>query len=211
MTILLSNLKPFATGGNRQVFVHPLDSNKCIKVLLPQPGGMQYMQERSLGRWFRGESHYNKIKRDIRGYAYIESLRNPIVYRHIPRFYGVVQTDLGNGLVAQLLRDYDGGVSQTFRSRLSMARGYDNDIQRAVAEYKNFLLQNEIIISGINWGNLLSVKIEPNQERLYACDGHGSRVLIPLERFVSPMRKAKIQRLNARLDERIAEFLSSQK
>ncbi len=210
MTILLSNLKPFAVGSNRQVFVHPLDSNKCIKVLLPQPRGMQYMQERSLGRWFCGESHYNKMKRDIRGYAYIESLRNPIAYRHIPRFYEVVQTDLGDGLVAQLLRDYDGSVSQTFKSRLSVV-GYDNDIQQVVAEYKNFLLQNEIIISDINWGNLLLVKTEPNRERLYACDGHGSKVLISLERYFSPMKKAKIQRLNARLDKRIAEFLSSQK
>ena len=78
-------------GLRRECYFHPEDENKCIKVVVA--GDHK--------ETVREQSYYRLLER-----------RN-IAWRMLARFYGNVETNLGEGAVFELIRDYNGEVSKT--------------------------------------------------------------------------------------------------
>ncbi len=87
----LDESAPVAIGEHRKIFEHPEDRNLCIKVIWL--GGLEETQ--------REEKHYRLLEK-----------RN-ISWKLLPRFYGFVETNLGQGAIFDLIRDYDGGLSRS--------------------------------------------------------------------------------------------------
>ncbi len=204
--IILSDKQPFAQGGNRYVFVHPQDSNKCIKILQPHRLSKFVRPYYKFPRNLRGLNHYDDNLREQKGYRYVDSIpQQHDAYKHIPHYYGLVKTDIGYGSVSQLMRDYDGNISKTLRQYLQgfVAGTEDKTYIDHVNELKSFIREISFISKKLTPQNILSVRINEHQRRLYIIEGFGTQEWIPLVRYVPFLKKRKIERTLHAFDKRI--------
>jgi len=148
---------PIGKGKERECFVHPDDPQKAIKISI----GSVIEQSR------REIKFYQKLKRR-------DGANDP----HIPRFYGLCETNLGQGIVVDLIRDQDGEISRPLNWYL--AEGYPiEDFESYLDELKKSFLQNLIIFNhDMTVGNLLFQKVSATSARLVAIDGLGDVVAI---------------------------------
>lgn len=84
-------------GNERACYLHPEDKNKAVKVTYENNN--------------RKKSKQTKIE-----VAYYKKLlkRGLTNWKHLPKFYGEINTNKGKGFVVEIIRDYDGEISKTF-------------------------------------------------------------------------------------------------
>jgi hypothetical protein len=149
--ILLKNATPIGKGTNRSCYLHPNDSSKCIKVT--------------------HSGDISETKREVFYYKFLK--KQKISWKHIAQYYGAIKTDLGRGDVFELIRDYDGKISQTLTY-------YVQDEAKTklitnpfilIDELKNYCLENKIIIKDLNSNNLICQRIHKNKYKLIIIDG----------------------------------------
>jgi len=85
---------PVGQGRERLCYQHPDDASRLIKV---SSGGVSVQSQREI-------DFYRRLQR-----------RDDVAYTHIPRFYGVVATSRGRGIMVDLIRDFDGEISRSMR------------------------------------------------------------------------------------------------
>jgi hypothetical protein len=94
----------FMNDRNRFVFIHPDDSSKCIKVV-----NFNHKRRRDqifgLPNIFRRSVKYtNDNVKDIYGYSYLLN-KSVDIWKHIPRYYGTIDTDIGTGQVYEFIKN----------------------------------------------------------------------------------------------------------
>jgi hypothetical protein len=106
-------------GNERLCFIHPDDRSRIIKV--------NYKKNKSRDQ--------NKLE-----FNYFKSLKKRnIDLGHIPNVYGKVQTDLGEGLVYDHIKNFDGSVSVTlYEALLNKTISIQKAVELADDLYKNF-------------------------------------------------------------------------
>ena len=165
--------EPFARGKERACFLHPLDPKKIIKIST----GTEDIQTR----------------REI---TFFEDLQKRRVfdYRHLPHYYGTVETNLGRGLVFELICDANGEISRSLQWYLENGIVI-SQAESLLRELKQYMLDNLIIFNhDLFSGNLLLQKNSDDSAKLIIIDGLGDVVRFPwLNRFPSHVH-AKIER-----------------
>lgn len=170
--MLQINTDPVGKGKERACFVHPDDPQKAIKI----PHGDTSEQSR------REIKFYQKLhKRDG---------KDP----HIPNFYGLCETNLGQGIVVDMIRDQDGGISRPLNWYL--AEGYPiEDFEPYLDELRQSFLQNLIIFNhDMTVGNLLFQKVSATCAHLVAIDGLGDVVVVDWFDVFPALVRRKISR-----------------
>jgi hypothetical protein len=171
--MLQINTDPVGKGKERACFVHPDDPQKAIKISI-------------------GDSS-EQSRREIKFYQKRQKSGSDSD-QHTPRFYGLCETNLGQGIVVDMIRDQDGEISRPLNWYL--AEGYPiEDFEPYLDELKQSFLQNLIIFNhDMTVGNLLFQKISASDARLVAIDGLGDVVALDwLDVFPSLVRR-KISR-----------------
>ena len=160
-------------GVERVCYVHPEDPDKAIKI----PVIKDNRQSR------REVKYYRKLVK-----------RKGISFDHCPRYYGFVKTNLGDGFVVDLIRDYDGEVSKSLSWYLKNEMEV-SELPPYLEELKNYFLSNLIIFNyDMGLHNLLFQKCAPDKMRLVMSDGLGDTVAVTwLNLFASHVRR-KIER-----------------
>jgi len=179
--MLQINTDPVGKGKERTCFAHPDDPQKAIKI----PHGDINEQSRREIRF------YQKLyKRGGGG-------------QHIPRFYGLCETNLGAGIVVDMIRDQDGEISRPLNWYL--AEGYPiEDFEPYLDELRQSFLQNLIIFNhDMTVGNLLFQKASATSARLVAIDGLGDVVVIDWFDVFPALVRRKISRRWARFIARV--------
>ena len=149
--------EPIGVGQERACYVHPADVGKVIKIQ-------------------KGDSD-KQTRRELILYADL-ARRNMQDFSHIPRFYGKLQTNLGEGFAVDLVADYDGTVSRSLWWHFE--RGYPvSEFIPYLDELRQYLLDNRIIFS-VDMGryNILFQKVSAQQARLVVIDGLGNHSAI---------------------------------
>ena len=146
--IELSKSTSFAEGDSRRCYVHPGDSGKCLKIVKANP-----RHKSRLRRFFRPRSWYDPNNIEHRAYRSANRLRDETVWRHIPRCYGFVETDLGRALSVEMMRDADGEISRPLLE--FVADGLDDTLRAAYAELTDFYMRTGFYMKRIN--NILVV------------------------------------------------------
>ena len=154
--MLQINTDPVGKGKERACFVHPDDPQKAIKVT---HGDISQQSRREI-------KFYQKL--------YNRDGSDP----HIPRFHGLCETNLGQGIVVDMIRDQGGEISRPLNWYL--AEGYPiEDFEPYLDELKQSFLQNLIIFNhDMTVGNLLFQKVSATCARLVAIDGLGDVVIV---------------------------------
>jgi hypothetical protein len=148
---------PIGQGRERACYIHPEDPRLAIKMPI---GKLREQTQRDL-------KFYRKLKkRGIRGIP------------HIPDFHGLCETNLGRGMVVDLIRNYDGEISRPLNWYLEQGVPIE-EFKEFFDEMKESFLQNLIVFNhDMNIGNLVFQKSSTSSAQLVAIDGLGDVVAI---------------------------------
>lgn len=180
--------EPIGKGRERTCYVHPDDPSKLIKV---QTGEISVQSNREI-------DFYQRLAR-----------RKEIEYTHLPRFYGLQQTNLGNGIVVDLVSDFDGNISRSLRWYLDQGDPISK-FELQLAQLKSYLLDNLVIFNhDMVTRNILFQRLDEGSDRLVLIDGIGDVVSIQwLNRFPWHVR-SKIKRRWQRFLDRLYARLNA--
>lgn len=176
-SIITLSAEPVGQGRERSCYRHPDDPGKLIKI----PNRGSEVQTR------REIDFYRRLER-----------RGGVDYSHIPRFYGSVDTNLGRGIVVDLVSDADGGISRSMRWYLNHGMPIQQ-FEPLLDELRRYLLDNLVIFNhDLVLGNLLLQRRAADASRLVIIDGLGDVVKIQWLNRLEAHARAKIERRWAR-------------
>lgn len=141
-------------GAHRVCYRHPSDQSKCIKIISVADDSSQ-----------RLECKY---------YQQLEAA--DISWKHLSRYYGVAETNLGKGYVYQLIRDFDGKVSLSLAEYLndSVANNVDtNLIIDSLRDLKKYLLENKIVVRNLRPYNVVFQRTNQTEGEAVIIDNIG--------------------------------------
>ena len=165
----------FGKGTHRECYIHPDDERLCIKVSLK--GGERETQ--------REVGYCRHLKR-----------RN-ISWDLLPMFHGCVETNLGEGVVFELIRDYDGGISETLENYLESPTLTESNLvslARLLRSLKDYMMAQGIITRRLKAKNILYHRTDTENARLVLIDNTGNTDFIPVCSYISYFATRKIAR-----------------
>ena len=181
--------QPIGQGRERTCYVHPDDPSKLIKI--------------------SGEASNTQSQRELDLYSRLVN-KKKIQYTHLPQFYGLQKTNLGQGLVVDLIRDFDGEVSKSLRWYLDNGRSI-SEFEPHLELLKNYLLDNLIIFNhDLVTRNLLLQRLSQDAARLVLIDGIGDVVSIQWLNKIPSHVRSKINRRWQRFLDRLYTRLNSE-
>ena len=199
--IKLSHLKPFAGGSKRNCYFHPEDANKVIKIIPPDksPEAL-HAQKVWVRRLFHTpeslDANQTECDKFERLRKKLGDLKQKIPY--LVEFFGKTETDLGEGLVVQAIRNFDGTVSKSIRGALNSG-GYDKAKLLKALEKMNQTSGDATIYNDVGEDNVVVQILKSDHEsdfeyKFWVVDGIQCRALIPIteySEFYARIRKAK--------------------
>ncbi len=194
----LSGRPVIAQGRRQHVYDHPFDAASLIK--LPKPG-----TEAPRRRWRRrrGDEGIRDFLREFREYVELRT-RQPKAGIPLPicAVRGVVETDLGIGLVYERIGEPDGSLSPTLRRLIrSGAVG-----PRQIDEIERFfedLVARHVVVSNMNLENIVYQTAADGSARYVWIDSFGSKEFIPFRRWFRALNGRKINKIRRKCLERM--------
>lgn len=114
----------------------------------------------------------------------------------LPRYFGKVRTNIGQGYAFELVRDYDGNISQSIQTLLTKPISHEQllSLRNALLIMRERMLQYRVISMSIYPENILYQRTGEHDFRLMLINDMGSGASVPLEYIVAAMARAKIKR-----------------
>ena len=162
-------------GLHRECYVHPKNENLCIKIVV--------------------SGDHKECQREQNYYRFLES-RN-ISWEMLARFYGIVETNVGQGSVFDLIRNHDGSISKTLEYYLTTNEKTEShyfELSKAISLLKTYLYQQKIITMTLKSKNILFKKMSHKAARLVIIDNIGNSDLIPICDYSAYFSRKKILR-----------------
>ena len=161
-------------GNERACYIHPEDKNKAVKITYENNNRKKSKQTKI------EVAYYKKlIKRGLNN------------WKHLPKFYGEVTTDKGKGFVVEIIRDYDGKISNTFAHYIK-----ENGIEtyaKEIESYKKYFLDNKIIFNfGMMPKNILLRKNSETDFDLVLIDGLGDVSHLTIQNVIPYFARRRI-------------------
>ena len=183
--VLQLTSQPIGKGRERTCYLHPEDPSKIIKI--------------------SGEITNVQSKREIGFYRKLQKISH-YEYTHIPRFYGSIKTSLGEGIVVDLIRDYEGSISKSLRWYLVQGTPI-SEFESYLSQLKQYLLENLVIFNhDMGAGNLLYQKLSKDSARLVMIDGIGDVIFIQWLNYFPSQVRSKINRRWDRFIKRLYSY-----
>ena len=190
MDILKLKEKDFVgKGSERSCYIHPTDANKAVKI----------SYEQNIGRSKQTNTEINYYKELLK--------KQDMDWKYLPKYYGEVQTDKGEGFVVELIRDYDGEISKSFAYYMNNF-GVEN-YTKQLQEYKEFFLKYLVIFNyGMMPKNMLLRKTSESESNLVLIDGLGDVTYFTFPNKIPYFAKRKI---NKRWDKFTKKYLTKKR
>ncbi|QTA80184.1 PhoP regulatory network protein domain-containing protein [Desulfonema limicola] len=177
--MIIINSKPIGKGIERECYIHPMESNKIIKISSLAPN----IQSK------REISYYKKLQK-----------RKKMKWNHIPKFYGEVSTNLGAGFITELILDFDGKISKHFS--LYIKQNGISVYSKQLEELKNYFINEKVIFNyDMSPKNLLLRRTNESESELVLIDGLGDIVFIEMLNYFKYFLKNKILRRWSRFEQ----------
>jgi len=205
--IQLANLKPFANGGNRLCFVHPEHKNLCIKVARPNFSPAEKRQRKGFPKNLKPLSRFDdsQIEHDV--LSSIHGRLGDEVLSMIPRSHGMVDTDMGPGIITRLVTDADGKISVTLLQYL-WEQGLTPEIQQSIDHFCEHWQALAVPSRDLLLHNIVVEQRADKQCSLIVIDGLGWSDMIPLVKIFKSLAQRKAGRKIANMQARIKSLLA---
>lgn len=206
--LALKHLQPLAKGNVRLVFEHPDDPALLVKVMRPDLVESRYG---SGGAWFRRGRRFDpyllfirEIREYVAGYA---SAGHALAFAQ--KVCGLVETDLGLGLVTEAARGPDGNLAPTVAKIIQIGE-FDATAEAALEEFISGLLESDLVIADLHERNVVYACDPDGGRHFVMIDGLGSSNLLPLKSWCRSInrrsKEKRIVRLRKRIAGRVAAF-----
>ncbi|WP_187265393.1 YrbL family protein [Reinekea thalattae] len=201
----LNELTPIAISRTRYIYEHPDNPELLVKVhrRIEISGPMSRLQH-----WYRNiEDRFIFLSGNLRELnIYFQSRYNraDTLVRYIAPIEGIVDTDLGLGLVVSAVRDKKGNLAPTigklFReNRMNTSRAKK---LRALLEQ---IEKTDLVIGDLNFGNIVLEQPADGEEDFYLIDGLGEKTLFPIQTISRYARRKNKQTFITAVEKRLAE------
>lgn len=193
--------KPVIAQGNQQyVYVHPHNPSRLVKVPQPETYDAEghSVHTKGIVRIFRPGSMYKGFLREFRQYLELKARRQELnAVLPICEVHGTVPTDLGLGLVYELVADPDGTLPPSLKQMIDAGKVEQWHLPLLNAFFDE-MIENHILISNRNLNNIIFQTQGPGKGRFVCIDSFGCKQAIPLKKWS--------KRLNTRALNRYREF-----
>jgi hypothetical protein len=180
------------TGLHRECYLHPEDPSRCIKIVVAGTGNENHREQ-----------------------AYYAALaRRGVTWEMLPRFHGLVPTNLGEGAVFDLVRDYDNRISLTLGHYLGseqLTLLHCDALRQALRDLKNYLLEQRIITMTLKPKNILFQLETADTGKLLIVDNIGNSDFLPLANYSTRLAQWKIRRKWRRFERSIGREFAGNK
>ena len=173
MKLILTEENILARGTNKIVYFHPEDVDKCIKFSLDASDETDMEHELKFRKICKSQVEHSTL---------------------LTKYYGTVDTNLGTGHVFELVRDYDGRLSETFLEVLLREKASPT-VYKALAMFKEKLFEEQVITYKIFPDNFMIQRISEQESRIRIIDGIGMHVLFPLAYYSKTIAKLRQKRI----------------
>ncbi|MEX0589872.1 MAG: YrbL family protein [Xanthobacteraceae bacterium] len=193
----LAGQAPLVTGSWKLVFQHPHDEGLLVKVV-NREGNVS----RSRKTWYKArprEGNLLPFSRELLEFVVAEANSNGRP-SPIPRIVGLVETDLGLGLVVEKIRGRTGELATTLIDRLPQT-GLTLKIEQMLAALIADINQRRIVLTEFRPRNIVIVDAGKKRSRLMLVDGFGDSSLIglhSLSKFANTRRNLRKYRKTLR-------------
>ncbi|MFN0218446.1 MAG: YrbL family protein [Hyphomicrobium sp.] len=205
--ITLSDKSPIASGSIRDVYQHPSDPRLLIKVVRLSMIDEKYGSGRP---WYKiGKRRYHHLisyLREIREHLaqHARGEGHPQILQNV---VGVLQTDLGLGLVVEAAVDRDGRCAPTLTKVIETGR-FDRNACAHLDRFFDDLIKSTIIVADAHPGNIVYAYTPERGDHFVLIDGIGFKTLIPLERFSKTINRLsnryKVRALRAKVEKLVS-------
>lgn len=148
-TLDLTNVQPFAEGGNRLCFIHPENNTLCVKTV--KPGSIKALRKkRSFLKNLRPDNYFDDNLNEYKAYQQpaISNGDEAVLFAHIPKCYGWQNTNKGMGLVLDYYHETSGAPCMTLEAYL-LKNGFTKKIETKLKELGQYLRATELMTKNI--------------------------------------------------------------
>ena len=172
----LDGAKPIAIGHLREVSEHPDAPDLLIKIMRPDAVAQRWG---SAARWYKRlprARHYTGYVRELKEYV-ASQVRGPGA--PIARMIGLIETDLGLGLISEKVRDANGRLAPTLAAMYRRENGFSAQIEHGLAQLLADLLAFNVIVGDMHAWNIVYGSDSRGGPRFVLIDGFGEKHVIP--------------------------------
>lgn len=200
----LKHSRPLFVGGTRYCFQHPQHANRCIKVLRPdRTGAARKVLRRDFKRYLP-ERYLDDQLKEIKAYRELLTRASEQLWRHVPRYHGTEETDMGTGIVTQLMRNADGTWPMNLEQLLP--EGMTPELESGIERFVLAVAELRILSRDLLPHNIIAVE-ESGEYRVMLVDGIGNAEAIPVSTWSAYFAGRKTARKIARFRQRCAALL----
>ncbi len=201
--IKLSGKEPVRIGRKRYVFAHPADPDLLIKVFRSRTNSDEHSPcRKKLQDIYRRYSYMTCFMRDFREYIYSRYGQQSDLVNHLQTIVGLVDTDLGLGLVVTGFFDVKGRLAPTLNS-LILEGQMNPEREKKLEEFFNKIINSVLVVGDLNVRNIVLAYHPDKGEYFALVDGLGDKTFIPIHRlskWINRYRKKKrIQQIKKRI------------
>jgi hypothetical protein len=190
----LAGREPLAVGHLRYVFQHPLHNDEIIKVLRADAiEARAKIWRKRLARTLHYVGYVREIKEYLAARAQAGATKPPIA-----RMIGLVETDLGLGLVSEKVVAPDGSLAPTLADVYAGA-GFTPELERALDTFREGLLAGNVIVGDLHAWNIVYGSDSRGGPRLVMIDGFGEKHAIPISSMSRAFNRHNIKRKYRRM------------
>jgi hypothetical protein len=203
----LDGAVPIARGGHRTVYPHPDDPGLCVKVL-HEPWRLISRRLNDPLRHLRPRRHFDENRGELHELARLKRRLGPLLTTHFPAAHGLVETDLGEGLVVDRILDADGRTALTLKNHLWLY-GLEPDCKAALDDFWRFLLMHRVMVRDPHPHNIVvQHRGGGGGLRIVMIDGFGSSDLLPFRAWFAGPAARKLASRRRRTERRIGHELA---
>ena len=195
--LALSGTTPLAVGHLRYVFQHPALDEALIKIMREDAVASRWNARRRWHKRLPRTRHYIGYLRELKEYIGAHA-RAPHADAPIARMIGVVETDLGLGLVSEKVVDADGALAPTLAA-VYEKRGFTPELHAALATFLRGLIDCNVIVGDMHAWNIVFGSDSRGGPRLIMIDGFGEKHAIPISSMSRSVNRFRTRRLYRRM------------
>ena len=196
LLVELKAARPLASGAYRDVFQHPGDDGLLIKVIKPLFAERDARRDNWFEKW-QGLGAYKSLMREIEKYLVLRG-RGQHDLPFIQHFAGIVETDLGLGMVVRKVRARDGGLAPTL-AEIVRTRGLDPDLVARIDALRDDVIRHHVVFGDISANNIVEAADAEHSHRLVIIDGLNDRLWLPVNSLSVTFYRAYCDRRFARM------------